>query len=354
MKTCSACRTENADASKFCQQCGRPMGVDPDAAGRRHRPLDRRPAADPGSHRPRPRHADRDAVRRQGPHRHRPRRRLRRHPAAPPRLALPRPRRAPAGRAAAQRPVQRQRRLRRRPAHHRPRSRQGGRTGRHRAVPFFAPSKACIHSLDNGRSLRLEVRGLEKLVPLGGGKTRKLLDGINLVVQPGEFVSLLGPSGSGKSTLMDCLNGRRRRHRRQGAGQRRGLLPPFRQLPPVARLRPAEGHRPLRPHRPARPLLHRPPASADRHRPRRAAPPHRIGHERDGIGAARRHAHRQPERRPDQARQPRRRAAGQAVPALHRRGHQRPRRRHRSAHDAPVPPPGRRRPVHPLHHAQRR
>ncbi len=38
----------------------------------------------------------------------------------------------------------------------------------------------------------------------------KLLDGIDLVVRPGEFVSLLGPSGSGKSTLMDCLNGRRR------------------------------------------------------------------------------------------------------------------------------------------------
>ena len=67
-----------------------------------------------------------------------------------------------------------------------------------------------IHSLDNSRSLRLEARGLEKAVPVGRGETRKLLDDINLVVQPGEFVTLLGPSGSGKSTLMDCLNGRRR------------------------------------------------------------------------------------------------------------------------------------------------
>jgi ABC-type polar amino acid transport system ATPase subunit len=38
-----------------------------------------------------------------------------------------------------------------------------------------------------------------------GGVT--VLDGVNLVVTPGEVVSILGSSGSGKSTLIRCING---------------------------------------------------------------------------------------------------------------------------------------------------
>jgi ABC-type multidrug transport system ATPase subunit len=76
--------------------------------------------------------------------------------------------------------------------------------------PFmFCLSAGVIHLLDSSQSLRLEARHLEKTIWQGPGRVRKLLDGINLAVEPGEFVSLLGPSGSGKSTLMDCLNGRR-------------------------------------------------------------------------------------------------------------------------------------------------
>jgi ABC-type polar amino acid transport system ATPase subunit len=36
---------------------------------------------------------------------------------------------------------------------------------------------------------------------------RKVLDGVNLSIRPGETVAVIGPSGGGKSTLLRCLNG---------------------------------------------------------------------------------------------------------------------------------------------------
>jgi ABC transport system ATP-binding/permease protein len=74
---------------------------------------------------------------------------------------------------------------------------------------LFSYADGTVQTVDSSRRLRLEARRLEKEVPVGGGKRRKLLQDINLALEPGEFVSLLGPSGCGKSTLMDCLNGRR-------------------------------------------------------------------------------------------------------------------------------------------------
>ncbi|WAJ30483.1 amino acid ABC transporter ATP-binding protein [Antarcticirhabdus aurantiaca] len=46
---------------------------------------------------------------------------------------------------------------------------------------------------------------IEKVRKVFGATT--VLDGVELVVEPGEVVSILGSSGSGKSTLIRCING---------------------------------------------------------------------------------------------------------------------------------------------------
>ncbi|MEA3399907.1 MAG: ABC transporter ATP-binding protein [Armatimonadota bacterium] len=49
----------------------------------------------------------------------------------------------------------------------------------------------------------VETRGLRKTY--FGAVPVKVLHGIDMLVMPGEFVSVLGQSGSGKSTLLNCL-----------------------------------------------------------------------------------------------------------------------------------------------------
>jgi len=50
----------------------------------------------------------------------------------------------------------------------------------------------------------LELNTASRIIK-SGGKKITLLDEINLEVNEGEFISLMGPSGSGKSTLLNCI-----------------------------------------------------------------------------------------------------------------------------------------------------
>jgi ABC-type lipoprotein export system ATPase subunit len=50
----------------------------------------------------------------------------------------------------------------------------------------------------------VQLKNLFKWVPVGGNRTFLLKD-INLEVEEGEFISIMGPSGSGKSTLLNVI-----------------------------------------------------------------------------------------------------------------------------------------------------
>jgi putative ABC transport system ATP-binding protein len=52
----------------------------------------------------------------------------------------------------------------------------------------------------------IELKGLKRYYEVGG-ETVKALDGVDLIIGRGEYVSLVGPSGSGKTTLFNMIGG---------------------------------------------------------------------------------------------------------------------------------------------------
>jgi len=57
---------------------------------------------------------------------------------------------------------------------------------------------------DNVEHPVIDIRALTKVYHLGEVDVRAL-DGVDLRVEPGEFIAIMGPSGSGKSTLMNII-----------------------------------------------------------------------------------------------------------------------------------------------------
>ena len=59
--------------------------------------------------------------------------------------------------------------------------------------------------VETEREPAVEVRGLEKSYELGR-ETLPVLRSLNLTINAGEIVAIMGPSGAGKTTLLNCIS----------------------------------------------------------------------------------------------------------------------------------------------------
>lgn len=52
----------------------------------------------------------------------------------------------------------------------------------------------------------LEIKNISKIYGSGENQVRAI-DGVDLVIENGEFISIVGSSGSGKTTLLNIIGG---------------------------------------------------------------------------------------------------------------------------------------------------
>lgn len=71
----------------------------------------------------------------------------------------------------------------------------------------FSYSKGVLYYKRDKAGMSLELVNISKFVRQALRKDKKILDDTSMLIQPGDFVAIVGGSGSGKSTLMNCING---------------------------------------------------------------------------------------------------------------------------------------------------